>query len=137
TGQVVGVVVPGHWTAAELRRALNAVLAPDVWVAAAAEVSWDFHARYDAIARGYIYRVGVQEAARSPFLRRWCWPLGRALAPASLADAASRFVGEHSFRAFAKSGQPERGERCTVVRAEWRPWRTLGWELHVVANRFL
>ncbi len=137
TGQVVGVAVPARWTAVELRRALNAVLPSDVWVAAAEDVPWAFHARYDAVARGYIYRVGVQEAARSPFLRRWCWPLGRALAPAALGDAATRFRGEHSFRAFAKAGQPERGERCTVLRAEWRPWRTLGWELHVVANRFL
>jgi tRNA pseudouridine38-40 synthase len=137
TGQVVGVAVPERWTPAELRRALNAVLPADVWVVRAESVPWSFHARYDAIARAYVYRVGVREAARSPFLRRWCWPLGRALAPAALEEAASRFRGEHSFRAFAKSGQPERGELCTVERAEWRPWRSLGWELHVTANRFL
>ncbi len=137
TGQVVGVAVPARWDAQELRRALNAVLPADVWVARAEAVPWSFHARYDAVARGYIYRVAVHETAASPFLRRWCWPLGRSLAPESLAAAAALFVGEHSFRAFAKAGQPERGERCTVLRAEWRSWRELGWELRVVANRFL
>lgn len=137
TGQVVGAAVPARWTPAELRRALNAVLPADVWVAQAEEAGWDFHARYDAVARGYIYRIGVRESAASPFLRRWCWPLGRALAPDALAAGASLFEGEHSFRAFAKAGQPERGERCTVVRARWRPWRSLGWQLDVVANRFL
>ncbi len=137
TGQVVGAVVPARWEPAELRRALNAVLPADVWVAAAEAVPWSFHARYDAIGRAYVYRVGEHETVRSPFFRRWCWPLGRALAPAALAAAASRFTGEHSFRAFAKSGQPERGELCTVHVAEWRRWRSLGWELHVTANRFL
>lgn len=137
TGQVVGVVVPVRWEPAELRRALNAVLPSDVWVASAEAVPWSFHARYDAVGRAYVYRVGVDGVTRSPFLRRWCWPLGRALAPAALEAAASRFHGEHSFRAFAKAGQPERGEMCTVHRAEWRAWRSLGWEFHVTANRFL
>lgn len=137
TGQVVGVEVPLRWEPPELRRALNAVLPPDVWVVSAEAVPWSFHARYDAMARAYVYRVGVHESARSPFLRRWCWPLGRALAPAALEASAARFAGEHSFRAFAKSGQPERGEMCTVHRAVWRPWRSFGWELHVTANRFL
>lgn len=137
TGQVVGVTVPARWEPAELRRALNAVLPNDVWVVRAEAVPRSFHARYDAIGRAYVYRVGVDESAHSPFLRRWCWPLGRALAPAALEAAASRFPGEHSFRAFAKAGQPERGEMCTVHRVEWRPWSTLGWELHVTANRFL
>ena len=137
TGQVVGALVPERWEPRELRRALNAVLPTDIWIAQAEAAEPGFHARYDAIARGYIYRVGTHESAASPFLRRWCWPLGRSLAPQFLADASALFVGEHSFRAFAKSGQPERGERCTVHRAEWRRWRDVGWELDVVANRFL
>ena len=137
TGQVVGALVPERWAPRELRRALNAVLPADIWIARAEAAAPDFHARYDAIARGYIYRVGTHESAASPFLRRWCWPLGRSLAPQFLADAAALFTGEHSFRAFAKAGQPERGEQCTVHRAEWRPWRDVGWELDVVANRFL
>ena len=137
TGQVVGAAVPERWTPRELRRALNAVLPADIWIARAEAASPDFHARYDALARAYVYRVGVDEKSASPFLRRWCWPLGRALAPESLAAAAALFPGEHSFRAFAKAGQPERGERCTVLRAQWRPWRDVGWELHVAANRFL
>lgn len=137
TGQVASVVVPGHWRTAVLERALNAVLPSDVWVASVEEVDLDFHARYDAVARGYTYRVGTEPAARSPFLRRWCWPLGQSLAPQLLAQAARRLPGEHSFRAFARSGQPERGDRCTVLRATWQPWHDIGWMLHITANRFL
>jgi tRNA pseudouridine38-40 synthase len=137
TGQVVSLDVPVRWTPHELRRALNAVLPDDVWVSASAAAAPDFHARFSAIARGYVYRIGTADIAASPFLRHRCWPMRQALPLDALNDAASRLVGEHSFLAFAKAGQPERGDRCTVHRSDWRPWRTYGLEYHVVANRFL
>jgi tRNA pseudouridine38-40 synthase len=133
----VGAPVPRRWTADELRRALNAVLPAELWVAAADGVDDGFHARYDAVARGYIYRLGTAPISRSPFLRRWCWPLATPVPQPLLDDAAARFVGDHSFRAFAKAGQPERGERCTVHVAEWREWAGVGLSFRVVANRFL
>jgi tRNA pseudouridine38-40 synthase len=137
TGQVASAVVPLKWTPADVRRALNAVLPPDVWVVAAADAPLEFHARYDALARGYVYRVGTDAAARSPFVRRWCWPVRDALSLQMLRDAARRFVGTQSFRAFAKAGQPERGEICIVRSAEWRQWRQVGLEFRIIANRFL
>src|SRR5436190_16353260 len=45
-GQAVGVRVPQKWTPDALRRALNAVLPEDVWVATAHEMRPEFHARY-------------------------------------------------------------------------------------------
>ena len=137
TGQVASALVPGKWRAPALRRALNAILPGDVWIAEAEEVAESFHARYDAVGRGYVYRVGTAPLAASPLHRRWCWALGEALDADALARAAAPLPGEHSFRAFAKAGQPERGERCIVYRAEWRPWAELGVAFHVVANRFL
>jgi tRNA pseudouridine38-40 synthase len=136
TGQVAGVFVPVRWEAVELRRALNAVLPRDVWVAHASVPASGFHARHHAVARGYVYRIGTADTSRSPFLRRWCWPLGQPLAIDRLNDAAARFGGEHSFRAFAKAGQPHRGERCTVLRAEWHEGERTT-TFRVVANRFL
>jgi tRNA pseudouridine38-40 synthase len=137
TGQVVGVVLPRKWGAAELRRALNAVLPGDIWVANAGETHDDFHARYDAVARGYTYRLGTAPVSRSPFLSRTCWALGESVSMEVLNEAAARFLGEHSFRAFAKAGQPERGERCTVHAADWSAWPPAGLHFRVVANRFL
>ncbi|HUF49994.1 MAG TPA: tRNA pseudouridine(38-40) synthase TruA [Longimicrobiales bacterium] len=137
TGQVAGTVVARTWRADELRRALNGVLPPDIWVESAQTAQAAFHARYDAVARGYVYRVGTADIARSPFFRRWCWPLVRPLSLELLNDAAARFTGAQSFRAFAKTGQPARGERCRVYRAHWRSWEPAGFSFHVVANRFL
>lgn len=136
TGQVASALMPEKWTAPALHRALNAILPEDVWIAEAIEVSADFHARYDARSRGYYYRVGTVAEAWSPFQRRWCWTLRAEPDLAMLNDAARRFLGTHSFAAFAKSGQPERGEQCTVTQAEWSRW-SHGVQFDVAANRFL
>ncbi len=136
TGQVASALVPARWTAAALRRALNAILPDDIWVAAATEVPAAFHARYSATARSYLYKVGTMDDALSPFERRWCWPLRDALDQELLNDAAAQIVGRRSFRAFAKTGQPERGEMCDVHASSWRAW-THGMAYEITANRFL
>ena len=136
TGQVVSATMPGKWRAADLHRALNAILPEDIWISAVEEAAPEFHARYDATSRSYVYRIGTEPAAASPFARRHCWPLGIALPLERLNQAAQRFLGRHSFRAFAKTGQPERGEVCTVTVAEWRA-APGGVEFHVTADRFL
>lgn len=137
TGQVAASDVPARWTAAALRRSTNALLPPDVWIAEAALAPARFHPRYDAVERSYRYRVGLAEHARSPLLARWCWPLAEALDLRSVEQATAALLGDHSFAAFAKSGQEERGDRCTVFRAEWHRWPEAGVEFHIAANRFL
>ena len=136
TGQVVSAAVPAKWTAAALRRALNAILPDDIWVVAAQLVRPEFHARYSAVARRYVYQVGTAEAAFSPFHRRWCWPLRDRLDQGVLDELAGVVMGPHSFRACAKTGQPERGEDCVVSESCWRSWEC-GVAYQVTANRFL
>lgn len=137
-GQAVGVRVPARWTPASLRRALNAVLPEDVWVADAHAMADAFHARYSATARHYRYEVGLDEAAASPFRRRYEWAYQRPVDVALLAAAAEALVGDHSFRAFAVRGTAPAHDdhRCDVREASWAP-RAGGMVFHVEANRFL
>lgn len=137
TGQVAAVSVPERWQPQELRRALNAVLPKDVWIRSAEAVSPDFNPRYAAIARTYLYRLGLSDEARSPFHRFWCWPLAASVDTDLLGESASLLAGKHSFKAFAKAGQPERGDVCTVREARWEPWTDLGLALLITADRYL
>ena len=137
TGQVATVDAPVRWTADSLQRAMNALLPCDVWVKEASEAAATFHPRYDAVSRAYMYRVGLAPDCRSPFHAHWCWPLAEDLDVAARTRAAAFLLGDHSFRAFAKAGQEERGDRCTVTIAEWHPWQPVGVEFHIAANRFL
>lgn len=139
TGQVVSVLVPNRFDARQLQRALNALAPSDLWIASAERVPADFHPRYDAISRTYLYRVGVDAGCRSPFRAPWCWPLGQPLDLGLLREASCFLAGEHDFGAFAKSGQPGRGVRCRIFAATWQPSDleegTL--EFEISANRFL
>ena len=136
-GQVAALDVPGTWSPHALERAMNALLPNDVRVLDTRVVPEGFHPRYSAVARSYVYRLGLSRLAGSPFHARWCWPVGTAVDLDRMTEAAAALVGDHSFEAFAKAGQEERGDRCTVADAHWSPWGALGLEFHVTANRFL
>jgi tRNA pseudouridine38-40 synthase len=137
-GQAVGVKVAERWTPAELRRALNAILPHDCWIAAAFEMRPEFHARYSATARRYRYHVVTGPDAQSPFKRRWCWGVRTALDAAALAACARTILGEHAFYGFAVRGTaPETDDhRCRILAAEWEPTPD-GFVFDVTANRFL
>ena len=137
-GQAVGVRVPDKWSPEILRRALNAVLPDDVWVASAFEMRPEFHARFSATARRYSYYVGTDEAARSPFRRTLEYSFAFRIDRAALDAAALALVGEHSFRAFAvKDTAPDSdGHRCQVRVARWDD-RAGGLVFVIEANRFL
>ena len=139
-GQSVGVRVGEKWTPDGLRRALNAVLPEDVWVAAAHEMRSEFHARYSAIGRRYSYYIGTDAAAHSPFRRGTEYAVPFAVDRDTLRDSARSLVGEHSFRAFAVKGTaPEADQhRCDVRAADWRDRADgTGLVFEIEANRFL
>jgi tRNA pseudouridine38-40 synthase len=137
-GQAAGVRLAERWAAPTIRRALNAVLPPDIWVAAAHEMRPDFHARYSASARRYSYYIGMDEGANSPFRRPYEWVFTRPLDRASLDIAARSLIGSHAFRAFAVRGTAPPGDdhRCSVHHAGWSD-RAGGLVFEVEANRFL
>ena len=121
-GQAAHVKVPERWTAERVRRAVNALLPDDIWVAAAYEMDERFHARYSAVSRAYSYYIGVDEGGDSPFRRHYEWRVPWALDRAALNEAAQMIVGEYCFRGFAVQGTaPERDDhRCIVKTAAWR-----------------
>jgi len=137
-GQAVGVRVPDKWTPVTLRRALNAVLPHDMWVAAAHAMRDDFHARYSATSRRYSYYVGTDEGASSPFRRGVEWAFARPIERQLLDDVAAKLAGEHCFKAFAVRGTApaEDDHRCHITHAAWRE-RHGGLVFEIEANRFL
>jgi tRNA pseudouridine38-40 synthase len=133
-GQVAHFHAPARHTPLVLRRALNAGLPEDVWVADARRVSPRFHARFDAVARTYRYYLGTEDLAHSPFHRPFCWALSEALDEERLRETAGRVVGTHDFSGFARIGPGSRV--CRVSRASWDR-DALGWRFEITADRFL
>jgi tRNA pseudouridine38-40 synthase len=137
-GQAAAAAVPERWRPAELVRALNALLPPDVWVSSAWRMAPGFNPRRDAVERTYCYRIGLDAAAHSPFRRRFEWALKPPLDPAALAATAGYLVGEHTFRALSAWGQERAHYRCRVLEAMWqRREDGAGYEFWITADRFL
>jgi tRNA pseudouridine38-40 synthase len=137
-GQAAGTRVPQKWSAATLRRSMNAILPDDVWIAAAFEMREEFHPRYSAISRSYSYYVGTDDFASSPFRRRYELAWRKPVDLGRMRESAAHILGDHSFRAFAVKGTaPERDDHhCTIAKATWRE-REGGLVFEVQADRFL
>jgi tRNA pseudouridine38-40 synthase len=73
--------------------------APDVSILWARPVPDDFHARFDALSRSYLYRIANRPVRPALDRSRACW-VRRPLAAGSMHAAAQALVGEHDFSAF-------------------------------------
>lgn len=134
----VSFELPERWNDLAVRRAMNALLPDDCWVAGVHPMRAGFHARRSALARRYRYVIGTDDAAASPFRRPFEWALGRPLDLPALTAAAAAITGEHAFEAFAVRGQEKPHYRCRVRTAAWRPRAAArGVEFRIEADRFL
>jgi tRNA pseudouridine38-40 synthase len=101
-----------------LVRALNARLPSGVRALSAVEARPDFHARFDARAKIYRYRIW-NAAVLDPFERRYAWHLPGPLDVDAMEAAASFLEGRHDFAGFQASGggthTTERTIRTSVV----------------------
>ena len=100
TGQVVHFDTARDWPAETVRNAMNAHLGAEPIVALdAARVDEDFHARFSAIGRRYLYRVLNRRANLALEIGR-VWRLPRPLDTEAMHAAAQRLVGKHDFTTF-------------------------------------
>jgi len=100
--QVVHVDTDAHRAPGSWVRGLNALLPDSIAVQWAQPVDDDFHARFSALSRTYVY-VLRQARVRSPFTHGragWCF---RPLELQRMRQAAERLIGEHDFSAFRSS----------------------------------
>ena len=104
-GQVAAFWTCSRLAPADLQRALNAVLPPDVAVRALQPVPAEFHPRFSALWREYVYSVQVGPV-RSPRWRRFALHQAQSLDLAAMQRAGQRFVGVHDFAAFAAEEEP-------------------------------
>ncbi|HZZ90886.1 MAG TPA: tRNA pseudouridine(38-40) synthase TruA [Caulobacteraceae bacterium] len=98
--QVVHVDLERDWKPEVVRDALNAHLVPEpIAVLAAARAPDDFHARFSAKSRRYLYRIANRMAP--PTLDQGkVWHVKKRLDIQAMASAAASLVGHHDFTTF-------------------------------------
>jgi tRNA pseudouridine38-40 synthase len=100
TAQVAQVDLARDWEPFRLASALNAQLRPDpVAITACARVAQDFHARFSATGRRYLFRV---VARRAPVThdRGLVWQVLNPLDMDAVRAGAAELVGHHDFTTF-------------------------------------
>ena len=118
-GQVASVQLERQITPAKLRAALNGNIGKDVRVLDAKVVPDDFHARYSAIEKTYVYRV-VSAPVMSPFWARYAHHEARPLDLAKMQAAAELFLGQHDWTAFSAAQSDVEDRVRTITRLDVR-----------------
>lgn len=118
---------------AQLAARLSSVLPDDISILGISAVSGDFHARYGAVARTYVYRI---DSRRTPFGRDRSWRIPRPFDLPVAQDAAIRVLGVHDFTGFCRAASRRDSMDCVIRESRWEQTGE-GFAYHITANRFL
>ena len=99
-GQVASVEIQREITPEKLRNAINGNVGKDVRVLSVEAVDPEFHARYSALGKTYVYRI-VNGPVVSPFWSRYAHQEARKLDLERMRKAAQLFLGRHDWSAFS------------------------------------
>jgi tRNA pseudouridine38-40 synthase len=121
-GQVAHVDVDKNFPSPQrFADGLNAHLRPHpISVLHAEEAAPEFHARFDAVRRVYLYSI-INRRGPAALARGKIWRVARTLDESAMHAAAQRLLGQHDFTTFRDSGCQAKSpmktlDRCDVVR---------------------
>lgn len=90
-------------TTDKLVKGLNSLLPKDIYVKNAIEVKEDFHARFSAIGKEYIYILNMGEY--NPIERNYVYQYNKKLDVVEMERAMKYLEGEHNFKSFTKTDE--------------------------------
>ncbi len=140
-GQVASVDLKRDITPQKLRNAINGNLPSDVRILFAETAADDFHARYSARSKTYVYRI-VHGQIVSPFWHRYALQEARTLDLDRMRRCSQLFLGEHDWTAFSAAQTDADSRVRTITQCDIDDhWDARGRchlvEIKVTANGFL
>ncbi len=113
-GQVASVVLQRELTPDKLRAAINGNVAKDMRIMEVEIANDDFHARYSARGKTYLYRV-VNGPVMSPLWLRFAHHEARPLDLERMRQCAKLFLGSHDWTAFSASQSDAESRTRTIT----------------------
>jgi len=137
TGQVIHVDLDKAWPPRTVAEAINAHLVPEpITVLKAEPVDDDWHARFSATGRRYLYRI--VHGRNAPALERGrVWWIKKRLDVMAMTEAAKALVGRHDFTTFRDAQCQAQSPVKTLDIAEVTEAGEHGVELRFAARSFL
>jgi tRNA pseudouridine38-40 synthase len=112
---------------------LNSILPSDISIIKAEETDINFHARFDANKRSYIYIIS---RIKTPFLDRYSWFINRNLDINNLNLISRELIGKKDFTGFCKSNTETKNKVCEVYSVHWKEIKGMVF-FFIEADRFL
>ena len=117
-GQVIHFECPVDIEPVHLQRALNSLLPSDISIVQAERVSDDFHSRFLAKGKKYMYRVDLNLFA-DPFKRQYTLHHPYRMNLDKLQQALDKLVGKHDFTSFCSTKTIKEDKIRTVYEAKF------------------
>jgi len=115
--QVANFRTSSRIPAANLLRGLNSLLPGDIVIRETEDVDEEFHSRYSAKSKSYLYRI-LNSPVRSPLQRNSAWFIRCCLDLEKMGGAISLLCGKHDFTSFCAAGSDVKSRVRTILRAE-------------------
>ncbi|MDF7637723.1 tRNA pseudouridine(38-40) synthase TruA [Leuconostocaceae bacterium ESL0958] len=116
-GQVVHFDLPFDIPGEGVRKGLNTILPRDILIRSVEQVAPDFHARFSAHSKRYVYRVSTTDYV-DPFKKRYTGHFHWHLDPERIQQALPDLIGEQDFATFAAAGNQTATTVRTITKAE-------------------
>ncbi len=99
----------------KLRDSINKMLPGDIYVKNVERVNDNFHARFDAKAKEYIYKINMGEY--NPLEKNYVYQYNKRLDVSEMERALKYLEGEHNFKSFTKSTDEIQDYTRTIIQA--------------------
>jgi len=136
-GQVAAFSTENPMRLAEIRRALSAMLPPDILCRALSPVAPEFHPRYGAKRKTYCYYLAPGRAP-NPFTLDMLWPIKHNLSPGPVREALAGLPGERDLAGLASGPVEVKGGTERLIESAVLVVEPGGlWRVEITANGFL
>lgn len=117
----------------KFKYSLNSVLPNDISITDITQVPEDFHARFDAKQRTYIYFISTK---KSPFLYNYSYYYPLPIDIEYLNEISKLLIGEKDFSTFCKKKYENDSMICNLIKANWIKRNNMI-IFKITANRYL
>ena len=119
----------------KFRHSLNSLTDTDIAITEVKKVDKDFHSRFDATRRSYLYLISHD---KSPFYDRFSYQYSPVVQYSmdELNELSKIYLGEHDFTSLCRTKTEIENKVCFINNIHWRSNKNFTL-FHVEANRFL
>ena len=118
-GQIANFHIDTELNIYKFKHSLNSILAGDISITELIEVPLEFHSRFDAKKRSYLYLFSNE---KSPFYNNYTYQYSPIfdLPISHLNNISKILLGEQDFTSFSKKNTDTENMVCNITLAQWR-----------------